>query len=239
MRSVPVPTPASPAGGPTVAEINFTHAHDRAVVFFAGQLDWPAAHELADTIGIVVKTYFYRRAELVVASPGGDIRAFGYLLGVINGWSKRGVHFTARVTSTACSCAAVLVSGADERLADPGARLGFHHARLNDATEITARKSLALRGALGEADRLMVGTLVDRAFADRDTLREIPYEAERSDREVLERLGAALPSGRGPKGRKRRHLARGLSAGTSSARSGMATARRSVPSTVGCSISSA
>ena len=64
MRSVPVPTPASQAGGPTVAEINFTHAHDRAVVFFAGQLDWPAAHELADTIGIVVKTYFYRRAEL-------------------------------------------------------------------------------------------------------------------------------------------------------------------------------
>ena len=193
-----------------MAEINFTHAHDRAVVFFAGQLDWPAAHELADTIGIVVETYFYRRAELVVASPGGDIRAFGYLLGALNAWSKRGVQFTTRVTSTAASCAAVLVSGADERLADPGARLGFHHARLNDATDITARKSLALRGALGEADRLMVGTLVDRAFVDRYTLPDVVYEAERSDREVLERLCAALPSGRGPKGRKPRHLARAL-----------------------------
>ena len=193
-----------------MAEISFSHENNRAVVFFAGQLDWPAAHELADTVETITETYFYTRVELVVASPGGDIRAFGFLLGALNAWSKRGVQFTTRVTSTAASCAAVLVSGADERLAAPGARLGFHHARLNDATDITARNSLALRSALGEADRLMVGTLVDRAFVDRNTLPEVPYEAERSDRQVLERLCAGLPPGRGPKGRKRRHLARAL-----------------------------
>ena len=193
-----------------MAEIDFTHAHDRAVVHFAGPLDWKASHELVDAIEIVVQSYFYDRVEIVVASPGGDISAFGYLLGAINGWSKRGVHFTARVTSTACSCAAVLVAGADDRLADPGARLGFHHARLNDASDITAPSSKELSAALREADRLMVGTLVVRAFADRDSLPGVPYKAERSDREVLERLCATLPSGRGPKGRKVRHLARAL-----------------------------
>ena len=193
-----------------MAEISFSHENNRAVVFFAGQLDWEASRELVDAIETVTETYFYEQVELVVASPGGDIRAFGYLIGALNAWSKRGVQFTTRVTSTAASCAAVLVSGADERMAAPGARLGFHHARLTDATDITARNSLALRGALGEADRLMVGTLVDRAFVDRNTLPEVPYEAERSDRQVLERLCAGLPSGRRPKGRRRRHLARAL-----------------------------
>ena len=192
-----------------MAEISFSHENNRAVVFFAGQLDWEASRELVDAIETVTETYFYEQVELVVASPGGDIRAFGYLIGALNAWSKRGVQFTTRVTSTAASCAAVLVSGADERLAAPGARLGFHHARLI-ATDITARNSLALRGALGEADRLMVGTLVDRAFVDRNILPEVPYEAERSDRQVLERLCAGLPSGRRPKGRRRRHLARAL-----------------------------
>ena len=181
-----------------------------AVVFFGGELDWPAAHELADTLETVVEMYFYTRVELVVASPGGDIRAFAYLLGSIHAWRARGVRFTTRVISAAASCAAVLVSVADERVADPGAKLGYHHARLGDASDITAHSSMELAAALREADARMVGALVDRVLADRDTLREVPYEAERFDREVLERLCAALPPGRGPKGRRRRHLARAL-----------------------------
>ena len=100
--------------------------------------------------------------------------------------------------------------GRGRTLGRPRSEAWLPPRRLNDATDITARNSLALRGALGEADRLMVGTLVDRAFVDRNTLPEVPYEAERSDRQVLERLCAGLPPGRGPKGRKRRHLARAL-----------------------------
>ena len=56
----------------------------------------------------------------------------------------------------------------------------------------------------------MVGTLVDRALANRDRVPQVAYGAERSDRQVLKRLCATLPSGRGPKGRNRRHLARAL-----------------------------
>ena len=100
MRSVPVPTPASPAGGRAVAEINFTRAHDRALVVFVG--------------------------------------------------------------------------------------------------------------ALGEADRLMVGALVDRVLADRDCLPDVAYGAERPDREVLDRLCATLSSRRRPKGTTLRQLARAL-----------------------------
>ena len=187
-----------------MAEVSFTHAHDRAVVLFAGELDWKASHELVETIETVVQNYFYKSVEVVIASPGGDVRAFAYYCGAIGAWRDSGVHFTTRVFATAASSAAIMVSMGDERIADPGALLGYHHSRLDDASGITAKRSIELHAALRESDDCMVGVLVDRALADRDTLTDVPYEADRSDREVLERLSASLPSFRFAKGSHRR-----------------------------------
>ena len=178
-----------------MAEITFTHAPDRAVVLFVGELDWKASHELVETIGTVVETYFYARLELVIASPGGDARAFAYFYGAVRAWRERGVRFSTRVFSVAASSAAIMLSMGDERVADPGAQIGFHHARLGDASEITAKTSLELRAALREVDECMLGALVDRVLVDRHDPPDVPYEAERSDREVLERLCATLLPG--------------------------------------------
>ena len=193
-----------------MAEITITHAPDRAVVLFAGTLDWQASHELVETIGTGVETYFYRRLELVIASPGGDARAFAYFYGAVQAWRERGVRFTTRVFSVAASSAAIMVSMGDERVADPGARLGYHHSRLEDSIEITAKTSLDLRAALRAVDECMLDALVDRVLVDRHDPPSVPYEAERSDREVLERLCAALPGVKAGKRIRKRRLARVL-----------------------------
>ena len=115
-------------------------------MLFAGELDWEASHELVSTIDTVVGQYFYTQVELIVASPGGETRAFQYYLGAVEDHRKQGVRFRTRVISSAESAAAVMVSLGDERVAEPGAALLYHHARVASAGEITARATPAKFG---------------------------------------------------------------------------------------------
>ena len=191
-----------------MATISFAHARDHAVVLFAGELDWEASHELVSTIETVVEEYFYRQIELVIASSGGLTKALEYYLGALRDWHKRGVHFRTRVISCAASAAAVMVSTGDERVAEPGARLTYHRARALNASEITANATAELQSILREVDERMIAHLADRALADRRDTPAVPFDAERSDREVLERLYAGVQTPKAKMPRKRRRLAR-------------------------------
>ena len=194
-----------------MANVSFVHAHDHAVVLFVGELDWEASHELVSTIETVLDHYFYTEVELIVASPGGNTRAFKYYLNAFQDWRKQGVHFRTRVISTAASAAAFMVSLGDERVAEPGARLVYHHARAYNTNDITANATAELHSALREVDEGMISLLVDRVLADPVDSRKVPFEAERSDREVLERLHATLISrDRKRKLTKLRRLARAV-----------------------------
>ena len=191
-----------------MADISFTHARDHAVVLFAGELDWPAAHELVNTIETVVDSYYYAELELLVASPGGDTRAFAYYLNAFRHRQRQGVRFRTRVISTAASAGAFMVSLGDERVAEPGARLIYHNARATNANDLTASVTTALHAALRELDEGMIRLLAARALNAPTVVPKVPFKSERSDRQVLERLhGLVTGSSAGPKV-KRRRLAR-------------------------------
>ena len=194
-----------------MASISFDHAHDHAVVLFVGELDWQASHELVSTIGTVADHYFYTEIEIIVVSPGGNIRALHYYLDAFRGWQARGIQFRTRVISTAASAAAVMVSLGADRIAEPGARLVYHHARAHNADDITASATAELHAALRAVDERMIALIVDRVLADPTDAPKVPFEAERSDREVLERLHAGLQAPDRKKApAKRRRLVRAL-----------------------------
>ena len=194
-----------------MASISFDHAHDHAVVLFVGELDWEASHQLVSTIETVAEHYFYTELELLIASPGGNSGAFQYYLNAFRDWQKHGIRFRTRVISTAASAAAVMVSLGDERVAEPGARLVYHHARARNADDITATATAELHAALRAVDERMIALIVDRVLADPLDAPAAPFEAERSDREVLERLHAGLQDRNRKKAPpKRRRLVRAL-----------------------------
>ena len=193
-----------------MANISFAHANDHASVLFVGELDWEASHELVSTIETVVDHYFYAEVELLVASPGGDTRALAYYLNAARNWSKKGVRFRTRVISTAASAGALMVSLGDERVAEPGAKLIYHHARACNANDLTASAITELHSNLRRLDDVMIGILAARALAAPSNTSKVPFTAERSDREVLERLYAGLKPGTANKRLKRRKLARAI-----------------------------
>ena len=188
-----------------MAEVSFIHARDHAVVAFIGELDWPAAHDLVSTVETVVDCYFYSEVELLVASPGGDTRALAYYLNAFEHWQRQGVRFRTRVISTVASAGAFMVSLGDERIAEPGARLIYHNARATNACELTASATTALHSALRQIDEGMIALLAARALDASSVALKVPFEAERADRPVLERLHRLVTGNHvGPKVKRRR-----------------------------------
>ena len=94
-----------------------------------------------------------------------------------------------RVVSHAFSAAAVMLSLGDERVAERGARLLYHPARVHDAGPITARESTEMHDALRRIDDATVTRLVARVL-DGGACVRVPYAAEPSDRRVLDALAA-------------------------------------------------
>ena len=102
-----------------------------------------------------------------------------------------------RVVSHAFSAAAVMLSLGDERVAERGARLLYHPARVHDAGPITARESTEMHDALRRIDDATVTRLVARVL-DGGACVRVPYGAEPSDRRVLDALAASLAGGAKP-----------------------------------------
>lgn len=178
------------------------HRPDRAVVALDGALDWDGARALADALEVAVEGYFYRVVELVVTSPGGELRALRFVLDAMGAHRARGVRLRTRVLSDAQSAAAVLCCLGDERIAAPGARLLLHASRALNVDTVTAPESAALGAVLERHDAALVALLVERALGGVDPDRALG--AEPADRAALEHL---LP---GRRGRGLRALARTL-----------------------------
>ena len=193
-----------------MANISFVHARDHADVLFVGTLDWEAAHELVTTLETLFDHYFYRQVELLVASPGGDTRALAYYLNAVRNWSNKGIRFRTRVISTAASAGAFMVSLGDERVAEPGARLIYHQARACNVNDLTASAITDLHSVLRRLDDGMIGILAARALEGSANTPKVPHKAERSDREVLERLHAGLKPRKRKTRSKRRQFARAI-----------------------------
>ena len=169
--------------------VTYKSLHDHAVVMFSGGVDWTSVCELTDTVDTLVERHFHTRIELVIASPGGVVAALDHYLDCTGRWRARGVRLRTRVVSHAFSAAAVMLSLGDERVAERGARLLYHPARVHDAGPITARESTEMHDALRRIDEATVTRLVARVL-DGGACVRVPYGAEPSDRRVLDALAA-------------------------------------------------
>ena len=177
--------------------VTYKSLHDHAVVLFSGDVDWTSVCQLTDLVDTLVERHFHTRVELVIASPGGVVAALDHYLECAGRWRARGVRLRTRVVSHAFSAAAVMLSLGDERVAERGARLLYHPARVHDAGPITARESTEMHDALRRIDDATVTRLVERVL-DGGASARVPYGAEPSDRRVLEALAADLAGGAKP-----------------------------------------
>ena len=177
--------------------VTYKSLHDHAVVMFSGDVDWTSICQLTDLVDTLVERHFHTRIELVIASPGGVVAALDHYLECAGRWRARGVRLRTRVVSHAFSAAAVMLSLGDERVAERGARLLYHPARVHDAGPITARESTEMHDVLSRIDDAMVARLVARVL-DGGASARVPYAAEPSDRRVLDALAADLVGGAKP-----------------------------------------
>ena len=190
-----------------MATITYAHGPDHAVVSFTGELDWDAVRELVDTVELLAKEYFYSTVELLVTSPGGNVRSFEHYLARQAVWRRHGVRVRTRVICEAASAAALLVSLGDERIADPGATLSYHCTHLSPEG-VNAEATAAISSVLREMDEGFIARLAVRGLECR---AEVAHGAERADRELLRQLWPVLGrSGGGEAPVKVRKLARGV-----------------------------
>ena len=175
--------------------LTYKSLHDRAVVSFTGEVDWTSVCQLVEVVDTLVECHFHTCIELVIASPGGAVAALDHYLECTGRWRAKGVRLHTRVVSHAFSAAAVMLSLGDERVAERGARLLYHPARITDAGPVTARASTEMHDALSRADDAMVARLVGRVLAGGRTPGPVPYAAEPSDRRVLDALAASVAGG--------------------------------------------
>ena len=179
--------------------LTYKSLHDRAVVSFSGDVDWPSICDLVDLVDTLVERHFHTCIELVIDSPGGLVAALDHYVECAGQWRAKGVLLRTRVVSHAFSAAAVMLSLGDERVAGRGARLLYHAARVLDAGPITARASTEMHDELSRIDDAMVGRLVERVLDGGRPAVRVRYAAERSDRRVLDALAACLAGGGGAK----------------------------------------
>ena len=192
-----------------MAKITYAHGGDHAVVAFTGDLDWDAVRELVDIVELVVQEYFYGAVEILVSSPGGNVRAFEYYLGRQAEWRRAGVRIRTNVLSEAASAAALLVSLGDERIADPGATLSYHCTHASPEG-VNAETTAAISSVLREMDEGFIARLAARGLECR---AGVSHGAEKSDRELLRELWPVLGregSGGGDPPAKVRRLARAV-----------------------------
>ena len=186
------------AGGGSQVTTAIRHEHGSLMVTFKGDIDWDSAREFVEIVDAHLDYYFYQRILVDVSSSGGVIDALEHIVRAFEQWRHRGVRVRTRVTSSAASAAAVMVSLGEERIAGPAAMLLFHGSRVIDKV-VTAETGARLHAELARIDERMIGYLVDRALRVRDSAL---HQAEPADREVLERVAAAVTGSPGPSRRR-------------------------------------
>ena len=176
------------AGGGSYVTTAIRHERDALMVTFKGDIDWDSAREFVEIVDAHLDHYFYQRVVVDVSSPGGLIDALEHIVRAFERWRHRGVLVCTRVTSSAASAAAIMVSLGEERIAGPAAGLLFHGARVIDKV-VTAETGARLHAELSRTDERMIGYLVDRALRVRGS---VLHQAQPSDRGALEHVAAAV-----------------------------------------------
>ena len=188
----------------------FHHRNDCGVVTLSADLTWAEARDMVCAIDTLVDLYFYLYVEVVISSLGGNVAALDYYLAAVRCLRARGVRLRTYAVDTASSAAAIMLSLADERVAEPGARLLYHAVRSPVQGLVTASQSAEIHADLIGHDARFIARLAERAVRDARGVRSVPSEAEPSDLPVLDRLLGAKVVCAANGSRRARTLARAL-----------------------------
>ena len=173
--------------------MQFIHYSDRAVVRVAGELTVDAVEELVDTVDMLCRVYFYSLIEIRIGSRGGTSAALGSFCDALARWRDAGVRVRTRAVTVAESAAAILLSLADERIAEPRAQLLYHHFRVVEPGSLTADGSASVCARLSRLDEHYLARLVERAFDGATHSESRRGGVDDSDLRVLEHLTRLFP----------------------------------------------
>ena len=68
--------------------VSVEHKQIEVIVTFLGSVTEASAIELVDTINQLRSAYFYRRIDLRIASPGGEVIALDYFIEALLHWER-------------------------------------------------------------------------------------------------------------------------------------------------------
>ena len=171
-------------------EIVVEHAHASATVSFLASVSEASIVHLVRIVNELRRQRFYRRVELRIASPGGEVLALQYFVEALGQWSEDGLELTTRALTSCASAAAIMLSLGHRRAASPASRLLYHFARVHVAENIpiTRDRAQLFAASLDRADTRILEAMVRRAVCDASEVGALGTE----DRDTLAALRAAL-----------------------------------------------
>ena len=105
------------------------YRQDSAVIPLNGTITSDSVSAVIDDVRHLRDDCFYRRLEIAITSPGGDILACERLLEFFDSLRREGMRVDTAGSGQAASSGAFLLSTGDHRRASPGSRLTYHLAR--------------------------------------------------------------------------------------------------------------
>ena len=147
--------------------INVEHKQTHVIVTFTGNVTESSIIELVGAIDRLKSDYFYRRIELRIASPGGDVVALDYFIDALSNWKRQALTVITRALTTCSSAAAIMLSLGDRREASPSSILLYHYSRMSveHRGPMTSDSAEEVSRRLKNVDDRMRTRLVDRVVA--------------------------------------------------------------------------
>ena len=147
--------------------INVEHKQTHVIVTFTGNVTESSIIDLVGAIDRLRSDYFYRRIELRIASPGGDVVALDYFIDALSNWKRQALTVITRALTTCSSAAAIMLSLGDRREASPSSILLYHYSRISveHRGPMTSDSAEEVSRRLKNVDDRMRTRLVDRVVA--------------------------------------------------------------------------
>ena len=144
--------------------------HDEAVIRLKGPVESESIIWLCDEIDLAVDYYNYRRVDIQIDSPGGEIAALDYFMTRLSDWRQvEGLVLGTLALTRAASAAAMILSlgSIGHRRAYPSAQLLYHDSRImsGEGTVWTRQSLDRHRHALAETDARLTRALAAHVMA--------------------------------------------------------------------------
>ena len=158
--------------------VTVEHKQTRVIVSLVGSVTQQNVIDLVDTINRLRTDFFYRRVDLRIASPGGEVLALDYFIESLDHWKQQDLTVTTRALTSCSSAAAIMLSLGDHREASASSVLLYHDSRIvmGQHGPITSEDAEAISEKLKEVDDRMRAKLVDRVAS-----RKAPVGSVHSD----------------------------------------------------------